>query len=179
MILTNLLPAIEAKWPQFTRKLVRIQQDNATPHPRPGSDERINVRLAEMRFRGWDIKFVTQPPNSPDCNTLDLAFFRAIQSIQHQLPSTTIDSLIANVIAAYQALPLDICIKVWTTAQMVMNQIILANGNNNYKLPHAGKDKIVRLIGHSIPDRLPCMANRTQSPLYGTAIVESMMAQGA
>ena len=43
MILTNLLPAIEAKWPQFTRKLVRIQQDNATPHPRPGSDERINV----------------------------------------------------------------------------------------------------------------------------------------
>ena len=76
MILTNLLPAIEdKKWPQFARKLVRIQQDNATPHPRPGSDERIDVPLADMTIHGWGIKYVTQPPNSLDCNTLDLVFW--------------------------------------------------------------------------------------------------------
>ena len=103
----------------------------------------------------------------------------AILFIQYQLPSTTIDGLIANVIATYQALPLDICSKVWTTMQMVINQINIVIGNNNYKLPHARKDKIVRSIGHSIPLHLPCMVNQTQSPLNGTAIVKCMMAQGA
>ncbi len=58
-----------------------------------------------------------------------------------------------NVDAAYAALPLEVCIKVWTTAQMVMNEILLANGNNNYKLPHAGKDKLVQELGKRIPLR--------------------------
>ena len=83
MIIENLLPAIEEKWPSGSTKRVRIQHDNATPHPPPGTNAAINAKLAEMATRGWDIQFITQPPNLPDCNTLDLAFFRAIQSLQY------------------------------------------------------------------------------------------------
>ena len=74
------------------------------------------------------------------------------------------------------ALPLEVCIKVWTTAQMVMNEILLADGNNNYKLPHAGKEKIVRELGKQIPMRLPCTALVSKSPLNGAAIKSAMMA---
>ncbi|GJQ67041.1 hypothetical protein Trydic_g21946 [Trypoxylus dichotomus] len=35
-----------------------------------------------------------QPPNSPDWNVLDLGVFNAIQSLQHQTPSKTLDQLI-------------------------------------------------------------------------------------
>lgn len=174
MLVTHLLPAIELKWPPGSAKNVRIQQDNATPHPKPGTDEKLNAMLVEMATRGWDIQFVTQPPNSPDTNTLDLAFFRAIQSIQYQKPSKDIDELIQNVLAAHDELPLAICIKVWTTAQMVMNEIIRAGGSNNYKLPHAGKEKIVNEFGRSIPHCLPCTALISNSALNGDAIRTAM-----
>jgi hypothetical protein len=30
----------------------------------------------------------------------------------------------------------------WVTLQTVLNQIILCNGSNDYKIPHVGKDKL-------------------------------------
>ena len=33
---------------------------------------------------GFTIHLMCQPPNNPDLNILNLGFFRAIQSIQHQ-----------------------------------------------------------------------------------------------
>jgi len=68
------LPTIEAKWPTWAPKRIRIQQDNATPHPKPGTSPGITVKLEEMRTRGWDVAFVCQPPNSSGLNTEDLAF---------------------------------------------------------------------------------------------------------
>ena len=116
--INHLFPAIEAKWPAWdSPRKVRIQQDNATPHPPPGKDAGINAALAGMATRGWDVALVEQPPNSPDCNTLDLAFFQAIQSIQHKMSSNNIDELIFNVITAHNDLPWDLCQKVWTTVQ--------------------------------------------------------------
>ena len=44
--------------------------------------------------------------------------------------------MIAIVHDAYAELPLDVCKNVWTTAQLVMNQVLLCNGGNDYKLPH-------------------------------------------
>jgi hypothetical protein len=61
--------------------------------------------LAELAADCWDIQFITQPPNSPDCNMLDLAFFRAIQSIQYQIPSKDMVELVENVNAVLAALP--------------------------------------------------------------------------
>jgi len=54
---------------------------------------------------------------------------------------------------------------------MVMNEIILCGGDNTYKLPHAGKDKIVRAIKCDIPLHLPCQAMITSGSLTGNAIM--------
>jgi hypothetical protein len=89
--------------------------------------KRIAERLAEYSAVGWDINFVTKPANSPGLNTLDLAFFRAIQSLQYQKPAKNLDEMIKIVHEA----PLGICKNVWTAAQLVMNQVLLCNGGNN------------------------------------------------
>ena len=111
-----------------------------------------------MYTSGWDTGFVHQPANSPECNTLDLAFFHAIQSLQYQKCPKNIDELTAHVQEAFTKLPLDICRKVWRTAQTVMNQILLHNGNNNYELPRVGKLKVEKTAGPNISMRLPCRA---------------------
>ena len=67
-----------------------------------------------------------------------------------------IDELIAHVHEAFLVLSLDICCKVWTTAQIVMHQILMHNGNNNYKHPHIGKLTIEKAVGGNISMRLPC-----------------------
>ena len=158
MYLKELLPTVEEKWPAWCPKVIRLQQDNATPHPPPGKDDMLNHRIAEMASRGWDVQFVCQPPNSPDCNVKDLAFFRAIDAIKDTKIAHTIEELMENVREAYQELPMDTCCKVWTTLQMVMNEIIRAGGDNTYKLPHAGKDRIIRQLNADIPHVLPCQA---------------------
>ena len=95
MFLDNLLPGIILKWPEWWPKKVRIQLDNAPAHPAAGKmGAKIDARLAEMNAGRWDIGFFHQSVNSPDCNTLDLAFFRAIQSLQYQKCPKNIDELI-------------------------------------------------------------------------------------
>ncbi len=76
MILDNLFSAILGKWPAWERRRICIQLDNVPPHPKPGKlGKKIADRLAEYSAVGRGISFVMQPANSPDCNTLDLAFF--------------------------------------------------------------------------------------------------------
>jgi hypothetical protein len=88
MIIDNLFPAILGSWPAWEQMRIRIQLDNAPPHPKPGKlGKRIADCLAEYSVVSWDIEFAMQPANSPDLNTLDLAFFRAIQPLQYQKPA--------------------------------------------------------------------------------------------
>ena len=162
MILDNPFPAILGKWPAWEQRTIRIQLDNAPLHSKPGKlGKRIAERLAKYSTTvGRDINFVTQPANSPNLNTLNLAFFRAIQSLQYQKPAKNLNKMIEIVHKAYADLPLeDVCKNVWKMAQLVMNQVLLCNGGNNYKLPHIGKLKIsVAAIGCDIPMQLPCRA---------------------
>ena len=137
------------------------------------------MRLAKLGEMGWDITFNYQPPNSPDTNTLDLAFFRAIQSIQHQKVSKNIDELIDNVHQAYADMPLDVCKRVWTTAQVVMNSILLADGGNNYALPHVAKSKLTNSLGQDIPLRLPCRALLAREDITCDAIKDFVVAERA
>ena len=37
-----------------------------------------------------------------------------------------------------------------------MNEVLHANGKNDYKLPHTGKNATIRRTGHDLPLRLPC-----------------------
>ena len=108
MCLNSLLPSVEQKWPGWCPKRIRLQQDNATPHPPPGKDVRLNQRIAKMASRGWDVEFFCQPPNSPDCNVKDLAFFCVIDAINVPKFVGTIDELKRNIEEAYLQLPVHI-----------------------------------------------------------------------
>jgi hypothetical protein len=177
MVVDDLLPAIEEKWPAWARKKISIQLDNAPAHQKSNTNLQISAKLEEMAARGWTIDFVLQPPNSPDTNIKDLALFRAMQSLQYTKPSKNIDELIANATQAFLEYPLDFCKKVWTTAQMVMNEIIRCEGGNTYKLPHAQKDAIVRSQKRDIPLRLPCQAMHTGGAING-AVIRAYMEGG-
>ncbi|XP_021854228.1 uncharacterized protein [Spinacia oleracea] len=79
-IIDELLPAIRRRWPWFASKDIWIQQDNARPHINPNDAEFLDVATQE----GFNIQLICQTPQSPEFNVLDLGFFRAIQSLQHQ-----------------------------------------------------------------------------------------------
>ncbi|KAK8558492.1 hypothetical protein V6N13_103666 [Hibiscus sabdariffa] len=89
-LINKVLPAIRAKWPSSSDKRIFIQQDNAKPHI-DIDDEQF---LQAASLDGFNFQLFFQPPNSPDLNVLDLGYFRAIQSLQHQESPTTIDELV-------------------------------------------------------------------------------------
>ncbi|XP_047976359.1 uncharacterized protein LOC125218676 isoform X2 [Salvia hispanica] len=80
-IIHMIVPAIKAKWSEWACKEIYTQQDNATPH----------IYDVDAEFEAVAI---CQPPNSPDTNILDLGFFRAIQTLQHEKPCNSVDTLL-------------------------------------------------------------------------------------
>ena len=116
---------------------VFLQDDNAPVHF--NNDDEDWMR-ASSENPLWQFKLKDQPANSPDCNILDLGFFRALQSLQFQRkPATTIDGLIANVEAAWEDYDPVSINSVFLTHQSCMNKIIESMGGNEYKIPHVGK----------------------------------------
>ena len=68
---------------------------------------------------------------------------------------------------AFLNYPMELCKKVWTTAQiMVKNEIIRCDGGNIYKLPHAGKDAIIRSEKQDLLLRLMCQAMYSGEATY-------------
>ncbi|XP_048492931.1 uncharacterized protein LOC125493521 [Beta vulgaris subsp. vulgaris] len=141
MIINKLLPSIKEKWPANRCKTIWIQQDNARPHIFP-DDAKF---LEAARKDGFDMHLVCQPAQSPDLNLLDLGFFKAIQSIQHQQFPNTIDELIESVEEAYNVYDPRIINYTWLHLKLVMLEILKVKGGNNYKNPHIGKKKLDRL----------------------------------
>jgi hypothetical protein len=66
--------------------------------------------------------------HAPDTNVLDLAQFRALQAIQQQIQTRNITELVTAVRLAYDEFPLQAAINVWTTFQLVLDQIIKVKG---------------------------------------------------
>lgn len=144
MLIENVLPAIREKFPNSEKShTVYIQQDNAQP-----------VLKEELVKEGWTLQFKSQPPISPDLNVLDLGFFNSIQALQHQMVTRNIDELISAVEAAFQQLDRDTLDSVFLTLQTCMENIMLTNGNNSYKIPHINKEKLRR--ENRLPINLIC-----------------------
>jgi hypothetical protein len=143
-IINRVLPAIKSRFPRNHNNniTIGIQHDNAPTHF-SSNDE--NWQAAINNEAVWKFKLNEQPANSPDTNILDLGFFASIQAIQwEQEPATSINGLIANVLRAwdlYNPMTLE---RVWLTHQAVCSEIIAANGDNDYDLPHIGKDKLIK-----------------------------------
>jgi hypothetical protein len=139
-MIEKVLPAIKLKWPDRDREIV-IQQDGPNSHIK--ENDAAFMEAAEAG--NWLIRLLTQPAQSPDTNTLDLSFFRALQSAQwdHGF-ANTIDGLIAQVITAYEEFPPRKIDFGFITLQSCLDEILSSNGDNTYKIPHMGKERLLR-----------------------------------
>ena len=102
LLINQLIPAILEKWPRRDRmsRTIYIQQDGAKNHI-CDDDEEFNNTLMEQDI---DAKLYIQTPNSPDIISLDLGFFRAIQSFNDPSPKNK-EELIQSVKDAYESYP--------------------------------------------------------------------------
>ncbi|KAF0714759.1 Aste57867_3712 [Aphanomyces stellatus] len=136
-VIDNVVPAIVAKFPRAClNQGVYIQHDNAGPH------QALTTKL--LRSYGVNgISMLNQPANSPDFNVLDLGFFNAIQSLQHQKRTRTIEQLVGAVESAFNELPVETLAKTFVTLQKMMELSLINIGGNNFKLPHMKKDAVI------------------------------------
>ncbi|KAL3519065.1 hypothetical protein ACH5RR_021654 [Cinchona calisaya] len=140
-LINNLLPAIQAKRPNSdTRKQIFIQQDNVKPHIHANYVEFLEAASKD----GFGIQLSFQPPNSPDLNVLELGFFRAIQSLQHQEAPKNIDELVTAIEKSFDEFPVEKLNHVFFTLQMCMTEVMKSNGSNKYKVPHMNKSQLER-----------------------------------
>ncbi|KAI3940898.1 hypothetical protein MKW98_008270, partial [Papaver atlanticum] len=140
-MINELLLAIVEKWPFTTYKTVIVQQDNARPHVHE-NDEKF---MQAVRSHGVDIRLLSQPPNSPDLNVLDLGFFRAITALQHKDAPTTVDEFIASVTRAFELFSTESSNNVFLTLQSRMKKITRIKGGIHYKIPHMNKSGLIRM----------------------------------
>jgi hypothetical protein len=148
-MITKLLPAIVAKWPAHGRhRPIWIQQDNAPSHV-PPEDYELQAAIAQT---GLDIRIISQPPNSPDMNVLDLGFFASLQSLTWTRTARNIDEMIYNVEKEYEEYNPSNLRRVFLTLQACMIEVMKINGGNRYKLPHMNKSRLEAL--GILPDRL-------------------------
>jgi hypothetical protein len=139
-LIEKVVPAIKARWPDRERDIT-IQQDGASSH----IQQRDPAFQAVATAGNWNIKLLTQPAQSPDTNLLDLSFFRALQSSQwdHGF-AYEINGLIAQVTEAYRDFPPRQIDFGFLTLQCCLEQILISNGDNKYKVPHMGKERLLR-----------------------------------
>ena len=141
MIIDHVVPAIVRKCPiSMLDKGVRIQQDNATSHIENDDTD----FLAAIEATGVNITIYSQPPNSPDLNVLDLGFFFSLQSMVAKEGTRNKDVLIEVVKRKYNEYPQYKINHVFLSLQVAMQEVIMCNGGNNYKLKHMSKTQLER-----------------------------------
>ena len=109
------------------------------------------------------MELVNQPPNSPDLNVLDLGFFNAIQSLQHQKAPTSMGDLVASIEEAYWEMQQDAVNSIFLTLQKVMECVMECEGKNMYKFPHTRKGHL-RKLGR-VPLAVVCSEDAIQAAL--------------
>ncbi|XP_042047354.1 uncharacterized protein LOC121793381 [Salvia splendens] len=140
-LIHKIIPVIKAKWPDNISKEIFIQQDNARPHISHNDAEFQSVANTD----GFRFHIICQPANSPDCNVLDLGFFRAIQSIQGDKLARGVDELVANVQATFDELSAGTLNNVFLTLQGCLTEILKEKEGNGYKTQHINKERLTRL----------------------------------
>ncbi len=138
-------PAIMNKWPAYKHHPVYVQEDNARHHV-PSHDQEMREKGRED---GWNIVLCNQPANSPDFNVLDLGFFNAIHSLQHQAAAENIGDLLKAVETALGEIHPRKLGDIFLTLQKVMECVMDFNGGNDYKIPHLIK-QVRRRAGNEV-----------------------------
>ncbi|KAG2253327.1 hypothetical protein Bca52824_083463 [Brassica carinata] len=134
-LIEKVIPVIHERWPVEDRgKTIFIQKDNARTHVQCGDKE---FKEAACK-NGFDIRLMCQPANSPDLNILDLGYFSAIQSLQHETFNY-----------------------IFLTLQSCMKDIMKTGGDNKYKIPHMKKATLDR--ENRLPLQISCDVSLVQS----------------
>ena len=97
---------------------------------------------AATEVDGYEIELKQQPANSPDLNVLDLGFFASIQALQHQKQAYNMATMLKACDDAFNEYPRIKLENIFLTLQLVYDEVIKANGNNTFPLPHMGKEKL-------------------------------------
>jgi hypothetical protein len=144
-VCNKIIPSVLAKWPRdrsVREQTIAIQQDNPPTHMGRNDPTWLEAANRDGRF-----KFVLreQPAQSPDTNILDLGLFAALQASSWKLKRAgTIDGLIANCQETWDEYDPASLSRIWSTHQAVCDEILKAQGDNDYKLPHLGKGAVER-----------------------------------
>ena len=113
-----------------------IQQDNAKTHIDCENQEFHRVASQD----GFDIHLVSQPPNSPDLNVLNLGLFRSIQVLQHKKSPTSIDDLVDAVEKSFEEHDTILSNYIFLSLQTCMIKIIKkVGGIHNFNTLHMKK----------------------------------------
>lgn len=141
MMVECVIPAIkQAVPPEYKQKELIIQQDGAKAHVL--CDDPVVIDACKKD--GWNIRVECQPANSPDLNILDLGFFAALQSLQHEFAPNDLEELIAATEKAFEDMTSTKLNANFLTMQQVMEKVIEVYGAKRYKIPHMGKDALRR-----------------------------------
>ncbi|CAM9874669.1 unnamed protein product [Discosporangium mesarthrocarpum] len=93
---------------------------------------------------GDSIILETQPANSPDLNAKDIGFFHSIQQLKEDVGVSSPEDLVEAIMEAFNVCPWETLERVWQSLFAVLGEVIGSEGYNSYKLPHLGKEDLVR-----------------------------------
>ena len=157
-LIEKVIPVIHERWPVEDRgKTIFIQQDNARTHVQCGDQE---FKEAACK-NGFDIRLMCQPANSPDLNILDLGYFSAIQSLQHETCPRTVADLVHVVEESFEEYPAEKVNYIFLTLQSCMKEIMKTGGDNKYKILHMKKATLDR--ENRLPLQISCDVSLVQS----------------
>ena len=118
---------------------VTVQFDNARPHTADTVTKHLKIAAKDKGLNGKSrvpIEIMDQVPQSPDTNCNDLGFYASMDSHMPKYRSFNVDKLFDEVKEAWYSYPSQKLHDIFDTKHAIMEEIILAKGDNNYKLPH-------------------------------------------
>jgi hypothetical protein len=115
---------------------VLVQMDNASPHTGHHMIQNLEENCVLLNKK---IKYITQPPNSPDLNVNDLCFFNSLSKRADRIKREghgNISGLKDSVKQAYDEFPRDTIVIGYGHLWSCFNEILVIEGGNKYKSPH-------------------------------------------
>ena len=105
------------------------QHDGARPHTAKANQQHWIRHGAK---KGFNIRVVTQPAQSPDLNCNDLAFFASLQTDVEMVAKRTVTDLVAAVEQSWSEYPMDRMAAVWRVLYASFKGIVETHGDNSY-----------------------------------------------
>ena len=127
---------IEKKCPWL--KYYFLQQDGARPHTKEGLIQKLAMQVGTGKEHDFVCRFITQPPNFPDVNLNDLAFFHSIKTYAMRKKSHcySIAEKMKHVQEAFMFYPKEKITIIWACYFNNLRGIMKETGGNQYKPAH-------------------------------------------